>query len=287
MKKVLKAIGLTIVTLVVLLFLLFAGFLYKVKNGLPFYETEIPKIDFPDHQPSVLLFSKSTGFRHAGSIDTAKQIIRQLAIKNNWFIYETESGGVFNENQLSKFDVVIFNNSTGKLLNDQQKLAFENYIQNGGSFMGIHGAGDNSHHWAWYVKNLTGADFSHHAITEGFKLQNTSVQIQPGIDSLLSIGISASFDHADEWYVFYENPEKFGFHIIASINGNSINTNGNMKLLASDKNFGMGKFHPVAWYKSLDKGKSFYTSMGHDPSTWRDPNFVKLIENAMAWSIKK
>ena len=102
---------------------------------MPFYETEIPKIDFPDHQPSVLLFSKSTGFRHAGSIDTAKQIIRQLAIKTIGLSMKPNPWRVFNENQLSKFDVVIFNNSTGKLLNDQQKLAFENYIQNGGNFL--------------------------------------------------------------------------------------------------------------------------------------------------------
>ena len=80
--------------------------------------------------------------------------------------------------------------------------------------------------------------------------------------------------------------QKIWFHIIASINGNSINTNGNMKLLASEQEFWNGKFHPVAWYKSLDKGKSFYTSMGHDPSTWRDPNFVKLIENAICGLLK-
>ena len=32
-------------------------------------------------------------------------------------LYETESGGVFNAAQLAKFSVVVFNNSTGEVIN--------------------------------------------------------------------------------------------------------------------------------------------------------------------------
>jgi type 1 glutamine amidotransferase len=287
MKKVFRILLWSALTLVVLLGLLFMGFMYKVKNGLPIFETEIPKIDFPANQEAVLLFTKSTGFRHSGSIDASKPIIAEMAKKNNWFLYETEEGGVFNTEQLAKFNVVIFDNSTGRLLNDEQKTAFEKYVENGGNFMGIHGAGDNSHLWPWYTKNLTGSDFSHHALPEGFKLQNTEVSIDSQADSLTMVGIPSKFNHADEWYVFYENPRKHGFNIVASIDGSSVETNGNMKFLASDKNFGMGKDHTVAWYKAVGKGKSFYTSMGHDESCWKNENFVKLVENGIRWSVDK
>jgi uncharacterized protein len=283
MKKVVKIILWSVLVIVLLLAGLMAGFMYKVKNGLPIYETEIPKIDFPANQKAVLLFTKSTGFRHSASIDASKPIIADLAKKNNWFLYETESGGVFNAEQLAKFSVVIFDNSTGRLLNDEQKIALEKYVENGGSLMGIHGAGDNSHHWDWYMRNLTGSDFSHHAITEGFKTQNTEVMLDNQADSLTTVGIPSKFSHADEWYVFFENPRKHGFQVVATINGESVITDGNM-LFTKDKNFGMGKDHPVAWYKSEGKGKTFYTSMGHDETVWQDPNFVKLIENGIKWS---
>ena len=69
------------------------------------------------------------------------------------------------------------------------------------------------------------------------------------------------------------------------INGGTINPNANVSLIASNKNFGMGKDHPVAWHKAVGKGKTFYTSMGHDESSWQDKNFVKMIENAMQWSL--
>jgi uncharacterized protein len=285
MKKVIKIVLWSVLTIVVLLGVLFVGFVYKVKNGFPvFYETEAPKIAFPANQPAVLLFSKTTGFRHSGSIDASKPIIGDLAKKNNWFFYETEDGGVFNADQLSKFKTVIFNNSTGRVLNDEQQKALEQYVENGGNLIGIHGAGDNSHHWDWYVANLLGAEFSHHSLKIPY--EKTDILLDSQADSLLTSNISKNWVRADEWYVFLENPRKKGFNILYTINGESIDPTANIPILASNKNFGMGKDHPVAWCKHIGKGKTFYTSMGHDETAWKDGNFVKLIENAINWTLK-
>lgn len=287
MKKVVKIILWSVLTIVILLGGLMAGFIYKVKNGFPvFYETEVPKINFPANQPAVLLFSKATGFRHSASIDASKPIITDLAKKNNWFLYETEEGGVFNAEQLAKFNTIIFNNSTGRVLNDDQQKALEQYVENGGNLIGIHGAGDNSHHWDWYVQHLMGAEFSHHSLKMPY--EKTNILLDSQADSSLVSGISDNWVRADEWYVFFENPRKKGFKILYTINGESIDPTANIPFLASGKTFGMGKDHPVAWYKNIGKGKTFYTSMGHDETAWKDPNFVKLIENAIKWSqIKK
>ncbi len=287
MKKIVKIILWSVLVIILSLGGLMAGFMYKVKNGFPvFYETDAPKIDFPANQSAVLLFSKTSGFRHGGSIEASKPIIEALAKKNNLFIYETEEGGVFNAEQLAKFSTVIFDNSTGEVINDEQKRALEKYVENGGSLIGIHGAGDNSHHWDWYVQNLLGSEFSHHAITEGFKLQNTEVTLDNQSDSLITKGIPAKWNHADEWYVFYENPRKKGFTIVTTINGDAVITDGNM-FFTKDKNFGMGKDHPVAWCREIGKGKTFYTSMGHDETAWKDEHFVKLIENGIKWTQSK
>jgi uncharacterized protein len=286
MKKVFKIILWSLLGLILTFVALAFGFIYKVKNGFPvFYETEHPVIAFPTDKKAILVFSKTTGFRHGASIEASKPVLKDLVQKNNWFLYETEEGGVFNAEQLSKFAVVIFDNSTGRVLDDEQQKTLENYVENGGSLIGIHGAGDNSHHWDWYVKNLLGAEFSHHPLNPQF--QKTNVMVDSQADSLLTSQISQPWSHTDEWYVFFENPRKNGFKILYSINGDSIIPNGNMPLLASDKNFGMGKEHPVAWHKEIGKGKTFYTSMGHDESTWQDKNFVKMLENAINWSVAK
>ena len=286
MKKVFKIIGWSVLTIIILLGTALGLFIYKVKNGFPVsYETEKPTIDFPDNQKAVLVFSKTTGFRHSASIDASKPILKQLAQKNNWFIYETEEGGVFNPEQLAKFSTVIFDNSTGEVINDEQKRALEQYIENGGGLIGIHGAGDDSHHWDWYEQNLLGAKFSHHALAQ--QSQTAEIQKDSKADSKVSNGLTISWKHADEWYVFFENPRAKGFNIIYFMDGDKIDTNGSMPLLASDKNFGMGKDHPLAWCKSIGKGKTFYTSLGHNEVAWKNENFVKFIENAISWTQKK
>lgn len=285
MKKIFKIILWSVLVIILLLGGLMAGFIYKVKNGFPvFYETEAPVINFPANQPAVLVFSKTTGYRHGSSIDASKPIIAAFAKKNNWFVYETEEGGVFNPEQLAKFSTIIFNNSTGEVINDDQKRALEKYVENGGGLIGIHGAGDNSHHWDWYVNNLLGAEFSHHPINPQF--QKTEIANDNQADSLLTKQIPKTWSHTDEWYVFFKNPRKKDFNILYTINGDTINPNGNVPFLASGKTFGMGKDHPVAWCKKISKGKTFYTSMGHDGSAWKDQNFVQLVENAIKWTIQ-
>jgi type 1 glutamine amidotransferase len=226
----------------------------------------------------VLLFSKSTGFRHSESIDAGKKVFADLASKNGWFLYDTEEGGVFNPKQLAEFDVMVFNNSTGRVLNEAQQLALENYVEQGGSLVGIHGSGDNSHNWPWYIDNLVGAVFSHHAIDP--HLQRADVTLNEVPDSTLVAGLPMIWENTDEWYVFLENPRAKGFNIIYSIDGNKIIPGGNF-LWISDKDFGMGEDHPVAWYKQTGSGRTFYTSMGHDAAVWKREAFVLMVENAI------
>jgi len=279
MKKILKIALWSVLGIVVVLVGLMAGFMYKIKNGFPVsYETEAPNLTIPANQTSVLLFSKATGFRHGESIEAGKKVFAQLAIKNNWFLYDTEDGGVFNPDQLAQFDVVIFNNSTGRVLNDEQQQNLENYVTNGGSLIGIHGAGDNSHHWDWYTENLMGATFSHHSLDP--HLQETKVMLEAGADSLLAAGLAPEFTQTDEWYVFFDNPRKKGFNILYTIDGDKILPSGNM-LWMTDKDFGMGKAHPVAWWRASGNGRTFYTSMGHDATAWQQSAFVKMLENAV------
>jgi len=279
MRKFLKFFLWSVGSVIVLLGIMMSLFIYKVKYGFPVsYETDAPTIDFPTGRTTVLLFSKSTGFRHEESIESAKKTFEDLAKKNNWFVYPTEEGGVFNQEQLSKFDVVIFNNSTGRLLNDEQEKILEDYVNGGGSLIGIHGAGDYSHHWGWYEQNLVGSLFSHHSLNPQF--QEAEITLNAVADSLISQGLPAKWNHADEWYVFFENPRAKGFNVVYSIDGDKINPDGNLMWI-KDKNFGMGKDHPVAWYRTTGEGRTFYTSMGHDATAWKQEAFVKMLENAV------
>ncbi|WP_291787558.1 ThuA domain-containing protein [Cecembia sp.] len=285
MKKFIKIFAWAVFSTFIILVFIGSFLIYKVKYGFPVrFETVMPDIEFPtDRKVNVLLFSKTTGFRHDASIDAGKEAFAVMAVKDDWFLYETESGGVFNEEQLSKFDVVIFNNSTGRVLNDKQQQVLENYVENGGMLLGIHGAGDDSHRWEWYEQNLIGAKFSHHPIKN--QIQETDLYLEADISPSLKKDLPDTWTHADEWYVFFSNPRIQGFRIIYRIDGEKIDPNGNFFLIRN-KNFGMGKDHPVAWYKNIGKGKTFYTSIGHDASAWEHDAFIQMLENAVKWSVE-
>ncbi len=283
MKKFLKILGVTLLSIILLLSVALGTFMYKVKYGFPVsYETEKPAIQFPANQPAILVFTKTTGFRHAESIDASIPLLKDLGKAHNYFVYETADGGVFNSEQLKQFSLVIFNNSTGRVLDDDQQAALEKYVEEGGSLMGIHGAGDDSHRWDWYETNLLGAKFSHHPLNPQF--QQSDVRLSENVDSLFSKNLVKQWSNTDEWYVFFNQPKDVT--VLYSINGDKIIPNGNM-LWMTDKNFGMGANHPVAWYRQVGKGKTFYTSMGHSAAVWQNPDYLKLIEQGIAWSIQK
>ncbi len=79
---------------------------------------------------SVLVFSKTAGFRH-GSIGPGITAIQQLGAANNFTVEATEDAGQFTDANLARFNAVIWLSTTGDVLNATQQAAFERYIARG------------------------------------------------------------------------------------------------------------------------------------------------------------
>lgn len=47
-----------------------------------------------------------------------------------------------------------------------------------------------------------------------------------------------------------------------------------------------GHTEPIAWTRDFKGGRIFYTSLGH-PSDFEDPNFLRLLANAIHWTTKR
>ena len=74
MKKFLKILLWVSLTLILLVVAAGGLFFYKVTNGFPVtYETKKPELNIQASTTAVLLFSKSTGFRHGESIEAGKK----------------------------------------------------------------------------------------------------------------------------------------------------------------------------------------------------------------------
>src|SRR5687767_12249388 len=95
----------------------------------------------------ILVFSKTAGFQHS-SIDEGIAAIQALGAAHDFSVVATENANIFTPANLANYEAVIFLNTTGDVLNDAQQAAFEQYIQAGGGWVGVHAAADTEYAWS-------------------------------------------------------------------------------------------------------------------------------------------
>jgi len=204
----------------------------------------------------VLIFSKTAGFRHA-SIKDGIAAIQKLGLENNFAVDTTENPALFTESNLRKYKALIFLSPTGaNLFNEDQKEAFKKYINNGGGFVGIHGATDCNFEWEWYGK-LVGGYFKNHPKIQEARLDVVNRK-HPSTRKLPAV-----WQRTDEWYNF-KNLNK-DVKVLITIDESSYKGGEN------------GSFHPVSWYHEFDGGKAFYTALGHTSESYSDELFLSHL----------
>ena len=211
----------------------------------------------------VLVFTHTLGFRHA-SIEKGVATLRELAEKEGMQITHTEDSLAFNPSNLSKYEVVVFLSTTGDVLGPAQEKAFQSYIQNGGSFMGIHAATDTEYGWPWYG-GLVGAYFESHPDQQEARLQVTD-RNHPA-----TAGLEEPWSHFDEWYNFKDIQQDL--HVLLMLDEGSYEGGSN------------GAYHPIAWYREYDGGRTFYTGLGHTDEAFEDPNFRKHLLGGLQYCL--
>lgn len=214
-------------------------------------------------QNRVLVFSKTAGYRHS-SIPYGQTAIMQLGKENGFAVDTTENALAFTDENLKKYNAVIFLSATGDVLNHVQQAAFERYIQAGGAFVGIHAATDCEYDWPWYGK-LSGAYFKSHPQNQMAKLIIKDKN-HPSTAHLPEV-----WERVDEWYNFKKVPEHV--KVLISIDEKSYTGGEN------------GENHPMAWYHDFDGGRSFYTELGHTNESFSDPAFLKHILGGIQYGI--
>jgi glucose/arabinose dehydrogenase len=221
---------------------------------------------------SVLLFSRTAGFRHA-SIADAHAMFRSLPPSERIATTITEDPSVFTDDALAAYDVVLFVNTTGDVLNPPQQGALERFVQGRKGFVGVHSAADTEYGWPWYGR-LVGAYFRSHPLLPVTVEVTTEDRLHPSTSHL-----PATFLFTDEIYNFDRNP-RLDNHVLLSIDEAGF-TFPNFPPGPS-----MGVDHPVAWLKEFEGGRAFYTNLGHRPETWTDPAFRRHLLEGIRWAAR-
>ena len=215
---------------------------------------------------NVLVFHKTEGFSHE-SIAAGYKLIKDLGEVHGFKVKETHNTDLFQAEKLNNYDLVIFLNTTGDVLNGEQQTIFEDYINSGGSFFGIHAAADTEYDWEWYGQ-LVGAYFNNHP-----KVQPAIIDVVKPNHPIVS-HLPSHWNRIDEWYNYrMVNPN---VKILLNLREDSYN-GGNM-----------GNNHPIAWYRELDGGGvSVYTGGGHTIASYEEPLFVEHLLQCILFALQE
>lgn len=207
----------------------------------------------------VLVFSKTTAFRH-DSIPDGIAAIQKLGQEHNFAVDATEDATQFTDENLAKYQTVVFVSTTGDPLDQPaEKAAFQRYIEHGGGFAGVHAASDSGYTWPWY-HDLVGAYFRNHPAQ-----QNATVDVI-GQGPASNRGLPKHWTRFDEWYNFQSNPRDLGVRVLATLDETSYDPGPNP----------MGD-HPISWCHRYDGGRAWYTALGHTKASYTEPLFLKHL----------
>lgn len=214
--------------------------------------------------PSILIFSKTEGYRHA-SIPDGAAALKELAEQHEIATLHTENADYFQTDSLAKFDAVVFLSTTGDILDEQQQQAFRSFIENGGGFMGIHAAADTEYDWPWYGQ-LVGAYFESHP-----EIQEATIEVTDKSHPATSF-LPDQWVRTDEWY-----------------NYKDINQDIRVLLQLDESSYEGGKNgsnHPIAWYHSANGGRVFYTGGGHTSESYSEDLFRKHLWGGLQYVLE-
>lgn len=231
-------------------------------------------------QTEVLHYVETTGFDH-NTRSVSLSMFQDLGTDLQFTVVQDNDGSEFDSEQnLSRFALVIFSNTSGANgLNQSQRANFEAYIANGGSYLGIHAASDTYRHssanggskgaWDWYAETVAGCSVqqSPNHTANDFNADMTLIPSNSALDA----NLPNPWNKDEEWY-YWEN----GY------------LNSNFTTLLEVEQTGSRSYDAprmAAHYRELSGGgRAFYTSMGHARRNFEsDANFKTLMKNALSW----
>ncbi|GAB3653672.1 ThuA domain-containing protein [Glycomyces tarimensis] len=218
--------------------------------------------------PAILLFSKTTGFRH-DSIPAGIAALKDIAHDMGYHAEHTEDTDVYDPAALADFSAIVWLSTSGDVLDELGRAALADYVTGGGGWCGIHAASTAERSWP-YFRQIVGARFIGHppGCTEG------RIEVADAAHPATA-HLPKAWVWTDEWYSFDERPTDV--EVLLRVDESSYDT----------ADLAMGEPHPLAWHRRLESGRCFYTALGHDAAAYEHPLFLRHIRGGLASVLPK
>jgi type 1 glutamine amidotransferase len=196
----------------------------------------------------MLVYSKTTAFRHTGSINTGKTMLQQIANEQGFDVKATETNEDFTAAGLQQYEIVFFLNVTENdemgVFTQEEKQAFDDWMTMGnGAYAGVHASTDGlATRWPFY-EGMTGQNYNGH----GDQNAADRVNMEPAALEHPAIkGLPNPWPRNEEWY-------KFNNH-------NTWSVQPGFQVLGRKQ----ADNQPIMWVREFATYRMFYTALGHD-----------------------
>lgn len=224
----------------------------------------------------VLVFTKNgKGYVHE-NIPASIAALQKLGAENNCTVDTTTNSALFADDNLKKYDVIIFSNTNNDVFDtEEQRVAFMRYIQAGGGFIGIHSASGTERNWKWF-KLMLGATFLRHPPFQKFTVHVLDKK-HPAVKNL-----SSQWETNDECYYFKEFNPSVKVLLVSDIS--AIKEQDSVKNVKPDV---FGNRYPAAWCQEFDGGRIFYTALGHSKEDYSNTTYLAHLLEGLKWVTDK
>jgi uncharacterized protein len=223
--------------------------------------------------------------RHNGKPSLVERTLTELGKTHGFDVTCSKDGGDFDKPDIDKYDAFFFETqgdllhtgSTGDLpMSVRGKKHFLHLIASGKGFVGSHCASDTCHSHGSsnenqpvdkrdpYIRMLGGEFIRHDSQQKAWmRVADHHFPGMKGIDD---------FALMEEWYALKNFSPNLHVILVQDTHG--------MKGLDYQR-----PNYPATWAHMYQKGRVFYTSMGHRDDVWKNHTFQHILLGGLAWAL--
>ena len=240
----------------------------QVPEGYPANYAKAPRFK------ALIYYTQHAEEAHVQFAEQATTFFKKLNYGDGFVLDITTDFSKYPYEKLKEYNVIIMLNTSPNT--KAERDAFEQYVENGGGWVGFHAAAynDKNTHWPWFVKFLGGGVF----YCNNWPPQPVLVEVD-NEEHPVTKNLPASFvAPASEWYQWTPSPRQ--------------NKDVEVLLSLSPKNYPLGikdvvNFgdFPIVW--SNKNYRMIYLNMGHGDEEFIDGTQNLLLVNAFRWVVSK
>ena len=238
----------------------------------------------PAHPRHLLIYNFTRGVYHDEAIGWATRALGLMGEQTGAFTMTASvDASVFTPERLREFDAVVMNNTMLNVFGppeteEARMRALVDFVRGGKGLVGIHSASvwgnDPANSTESDFRQLIGGRFRNHP----WESEPASIRVEGPAHPLNAAwgGKTAlRLPWQDELFQFDPPNSRDKVRVLVSLDLSE----------TADKGQRPDKDYPLAWIQSFGKGRSFYSALGHNKNAFRDPAFLRFLQDGVQFAL--